>query len=47
MAAAAGKKSKTSLSLFMEAYGLEVEEALSTMTTQFLGRRSLDRKMES
>ena len=35
MAAAAGKKSSTSLSLFMEAYGLEVEEELSTMTTQY------------
>ena len=34
MAAAAGKKSTTSLSLFMEAYGLEVEEELSTMATQ-------------
>ena len=32
-AAAAGKKSTTSLSLFMEAYGIEVEEELSTMTT--------------
>ena len=31
MAAAAGKKSTTSLSLVMEAYGLEVEEELSTM----------------
>ena len=30
MAAAAGKKSATSLSLFMEAYDLEVEEELST-----------------
>ena len=35
MAAAAGKKSTTSLSFFMEAYGLEVEEALSTLATQF------------
>ena len=34
MAAAAGKKSTTSLSLFMEAYGLEVEEELSTLATQ-------------
>ena len=33
-AAAAGKKSTTSLSLFMEAHGLEVEEELSTMATQ-------------
>ena len=35
MAAAAGKKSTTSLSLFMEAYGIEVEEELSTMATQY------------
>ena len=34
MAAAAGKKSATSLSLFMEAYGLGVEEELSTMAAQ-------------
>ena len=34
MAAAAGKKSTTSFSLFMEAYGLEVEEELSTIATQ-------------
>ena len=32
MAAAAGRKKRTtSLSLFMEAYGLEVEEELSTV----------------
>ena len=36
MAAGAGKKNTTSLSLFMEAYGLEVEEELSTMATQYL-----------
>ena len=47
MAAAAGKKSTTSLSLFMEAYGVEVEEELSTMAIQYWGRRSLGRKMES
>ena len=35
MAAAARKKSTTSLSLFMEAYGLEVEEELSTLATQY------------
>ena len=35
MAAAAGKKSTTSLSLFMEAFGLEVEEDLSTLATQY------------
>ena len=29
------KKSTASLSLFMEAYGLEVEEELSTMATQY------------
>ena len=46
MAAAAGKKSTTSLSLFMEAYGLEVEEELSTLPFS-TGTRSLDRKMAS
>ena len=35
MAAAAGKKSTTSLSFFMEVYGLEVEEELSTLATQY------------
>ena len=35
MAAPAGKKSTTSLSLFMEAFGLEVEEELSTLATQY------------
>ena len=35
MAAAAGKKSTTSLSLFIEAYGLEEEEELSTMATRY------------
>ena len=35
MAAAAGKKSKTSLSLFMEAYGIEVKEDLPTLATQY------------
>ena len=35
MAAAAGQKSTTSLSLFLEACGLEVEEELSTMATQY------------
>ena len=34
MAAATGKKSTTSLSLFMEAYGFEVEEEFSTWATQ-------------
>ena len=33
-AAAAGKKGTTSLSLFMEAFGVEVEEELSTEATQ-------------
>ena len=40
MAVAARKKSTTSLSLFMEAFGLEVEEELSTLATQHLGRRN-------
>ena len=35
MAAAAGKKSTTSLSLFIEVLGFEVEEELSTKATQF------------
>ena len=35
MAAAAGKNSTTSLSLFMEACGLEVEGQLSTTATQY------------
>ena len=35
MAAAAGKKSTTSLSLFMEVNGLEVEDEISTMATQY------------
>ena len=35
MAAAAGKKSTTSLSLFMEACGLEVEEELPKLATHF------------
>ena len=47
MATAAGKKRTSSLSLFMEAYGLEVEEELSTLGHSVLGRRSLDRKMAS
>ena len=34
MAAAAVKKESTSLSLFLEVYGLEVEEALFPMATQ-------------
>ena len=34
MAAAAGKKGSTSLSLFLGAYGLEVEEDLSFIATQ-------------
>ena len=50
MAAAAGKKSTTSLSLLMEAYGLEVEEELSTMATRYwaegvwTGKRSHEQK---
>ena len=47
MAAAAGKKNTTSLSLFMEAYGLEVEERRAFYHGHStLGRRSMDRKME-
>ena len=34
MAAAAGKKESTSLSLFLEVYGLDVEEELSTVVAQ-------------
>ena len=34
MAAAAGKKSTTSLSLFMEVFGLEVEEDISALAAQ-------------
>ena len=34
MAAASGKKSTTSLSSFMETFGLEVEEELSSLATQ-------------
>ena len=45
MAAAAGKKRTTSLSLFMEACGLEVEEELSSHFYSVLGRRSMDRNM--
>ena len=50
MAAAAGKKSTTSLSLFMEAFGLEVEEDLSTLATQYwaegvwIGKWQLNKK---
>ena len=47
MAVAAGKKSTTSLSLFMEAYGLEVEEELSTLATQYWAEGSLDWKLAS
>ena len=35
LAAAAGKKSTTSLSLFMEVFGLEVEDEISTIATSF------------
>ena len=50
MAAAQGKKGTTSLSLFMEAFGLEVEEDLSTLATQYwaegygLGNGQLNKK---
>ena len=39
MTAAAGKKITTSLSLFMEANGLEVDEKLSTLATQYWSER--------
>ena len=39
MAAAAGKKSTTPLSLLMEAFDLEVEEKLSTLATQYWAER--------
>ena len=48
MAAKTGKKSTTSLSLFMEAYGLEVDVELSFhLGHSVLCRRSLDGKMVS
>ena len=47
MAAAAGKKSTTSLSLFMETCGPGVEEELSTMTAQYWAEGVLTGKMES
>ena len=47
MAAAAGKKSTTSLSLVIEAFGIEVEEELSTIITQSWAERVLTRKMVS
>ena len=47
LAAAAGNKSTTFLSLFMEAYGLEVEEGTFHLGHSVLGRRSLDWKMAS
>ena len=37
-----GKKSTTSLLLFMEAFGLEVEEDLHSGHHQVLGRRGVD-----
>ena len=46
MAAAAGKKSTISLSLFMEACGLEVEEELSSMATQYWAGGVWTGKME-
>ena len=50
MAAAAGKKESTSLSLFLEVCGLDVEEELATVTTQawaegvWIGKRHTERK---
>ena len=46
MAAAAGKKGMTSLSLFMAAFRLAAEEELSTMATQYW-TRTMDREMVS
>ena len=46
MAVAAGKKGTTSLSLFMEAYGLEAEEELSIMATQIWAEGVWTGKME-
>ena len=40
MAPAAGKKSTTSLSLFMETCGPEVKEELSIMATQYWKKES-------
>ena len=47
MGAAGEKKGTTSLSLFMEAFGLVVEEHLSTLVHQVLGRRGMDWNMAS
>ena len=44
MAAAAGKRSTTSLSLLMETYGLEVEEELSAMAVQCWAEGAWTRK---
>ena len=48
MTAAAGKKSTTSLSLFMEAFGVEVEEELSASQTwaegTWIGKWHLEQK---
>ena len=43
--AAAGKKSTTSLSLFMEVFGFEVEEELLYCGYSNLGRTGVDGKM--
>ena len=45
MAAAAVKKRTTSLPLFMEAYGLEAEEELSTMAVQYWAEGAWTRKV--
>ena len=49
MAAAAGKKSTTSLSLFMEVFGLEVEEDLSALAArigqkEWIGKWAVEQK---
>ena len=45
-AAAAGKKSATSLSLFMESYGLEVEEERSPPWLLSTGQKEYGQEME-
>ena len=44
MATAVGEKGTTSLSLFMEAHGLEVEDDISTMGHSVLAEGSMDRE---
>ena len=44
MAAAAGKKKTTSLSLFMEVFCFGVEEDLFTLDTQYLAEGTMNKK---